>query len=150
MMYSHPYGMYRPYYSYYNRYGARTPSLTEGCVWNSSVGSAKNNLGYNVGQVQSSKQTQTHKQRQSQVQTPKCEHSQPNGQVHKHAQVQGSRQPQDLKQQNDRCDEKPIFDFLGIRLFSDDLLILAILYFLYSEGVKDPELFIALILLLIS
>lgn len=47
------------------------------------------------------------------------------------------------------CD-KPIFEIFGIRIFSDDLLLLAILYFLYVEDVHDPELFIAILLLLIS
>ena len=39
---------------------------------------------------------------------------------------------------------------LGIKLYFDDLIILALLFFLYNEGVKDEGLFICLILLLIS
>lgn len=42
------------------------------------------------------------------------------------------------------------FDFFGIRLATDDLLILALLFFLYKEDTKDPYIFIALILLLLS
>lgn len=100
MMYSYPYGMYRPYYSYYNRQKFKPPVLTEEAV------SEK----VEVKEVK--------------------------------------KQPE--KQEDKRCDEKPVFEFLGLRLFLDDLLILAILFFLYSEGVQDPELFIALVLLLIS
>ena len=40
--------------------------------------------------------------------------------------------------------------FLGFNFYTDDLLILAILYFLYSQNVKDKFLYIALILLLIN
>lgn len=42
------------------------------------------------------------------------------------------------------------FSILGIRLYFDDLIILALLFFLYNEGVKDDGLFICLILLLLS
>ena len=38
--------------------------------------------------------------------------------------------------ENRNTDE--VFDFLGIKLASDDLLILALLFFLYKEDVKDP------------
>lgn len=47
-------------------------------------------------------------------------------------------------------DEIPLFQIFGIQLFSDDLLLLALIFFLYQEGVKDQSLFIALILLLLS
>ena len=39
---------------------------------------------------------------------------------------------------------------LGIRLYYDDLIILALLYFLYKEEVQDEGLFLTLILLLLS
>ena len=42
------------------------------------------------------------------------------------------------------------FDFLGIKLHSDDLLIIFLLFILYNEDVKDIYLYIALILLLLS
>lgn len=41
-------------------------------------------------------------------------------------------------------------DIFGIKLYSDDILILSLLYFLYEEEVKDEGLFLALVLLLIS
>ena len=42
------------------------------------------------------------------------------------------------------------FELFGLKLYFDDILIICLLYFLYSEGVKDEGLFIALILLLIT
>ena len=42
------------------------------------------------------------------------------------------------------------FDFFGLKLHSDDLLIIGLLFFLYKEDVKDPYLYISLILLLLS
>ena len=42
------------------------------------------------------------------------------------------------------------FSILGIKLYFDDLIILALLFCLYNEGVKDEGLFICLILLLLS
>lgn len=50
---------------------------------------------------------------------------------------------------NNNCD-KPILNFMGIKLFLDDIIILGILFLLYTEEVKDEMLFIALILLLLS
>lgn len=46
--------------------------------------------------------------------------------------------------------EEPILEILGIKLYFDDILILGLLFFLYTEGVKDEILFISLILLLLS
>ncbi|MCI8443675.1 MAG: hypothetical protein HFJ37_00590 [Clostridia bacterium] len=46
--------------------------------------------------------------------------------------------------------EEPILEVLGIQLYLDDIIILSLLFFLYTEGVQDEILFIALILLLLS
>lgn len=45
---------------------------------------------------------------------------------------------------------EPIFEIFGIRLFFDDILIIFLIFFLYNEGIQDTQLFIALILLLLS
>lgn len=50
----------------------------------------------------------------------------------------------------DRHTDDPFFEILGIQLYFDDLLILGLLFFLYTEGVKDYTLFMSLILLLMS
>jgi hypothetical protein len=47
-------------------------------------------------------------------------------------------------------DNIEFLEFFGIRLYFDDLLILALLFFLYNQNVDDPLLFISLVLLLLS
>ena len=44
----------------------------------------------------------------------------------------------------------PIFEIFGIKLYFDDILLIALIFFLYDEGVQDNMLFIALVLLLLS
>lgn len=44
--------------------------------------------------------------------------------------------------------EKPLFELYGIKLYSDDLLILLLIFFLYKENINDMLLFIALFSLL--
>lgn len=46
--------------------------------------------------------------------------------------------------------DETAFQFFGIKLYFDDLLILCLLIFLYNEGIKDNLLFMSLILLLLS
>lgn len=43
-----------------------------------------------------------------------------------------------------------LFDLFGLKIYTDDVLLVSLIYFLYSEGVKDEGLFIVLILLLLS
>lgn len=43
-----------------------------------------------------------------------------------------------------------LFEIFGIKLYFDDILLISLIFFLYSEGVKDDYLFISLILLLLS
>lgn len=45
---------------------------------------------------------------------------------------------------------KPLFEFLGIRLFLDDIIIICLLIFLYQQNVKDESLYLILILLLFT
>ncbi len=54
------------------------------------------------------------------------------------------------EQSNDQNNDKPLFQFFGINLYFDDILLICLIWFLYDEGVKDEGLFIALILLLLS
>lgn len=51
---------------------------------------------------------------------------------------------------NDENTDAPMFEFFGIKLFFDDILLICLIFFLYNEGVKDQSLFISLILLLLS
>lgn len=57
----------------------------------------------------------------------------------------------DLDVKNNRqSKDSPVFEIFGIKLHNDDLLILGLLFFLYSEQVHDEELFLVLLLLLLS
>ena len=42
------------------------------------------------------------------------------------------------------------FEILGLKLYLDDIIIISLLFFLYTENVQDQELFVCLILLLLS
>ncbi len=54
------------------------------------------------------------------------------------------------KYKNNKVNEENLFEILGIKLYSDDILLLCLIFFLYKEGVQDEYLFIALIMLLLS
>jgi len=52
---------------------------------------------------------------------------------------------------SDRSDsDGEFFEIFGIKLYFDDLLIIALLFFLYQEEVNDTYLYISLVLLLLS
>lgn len=60
-----------------------------------------------------------------------------------------------LNQTEQKCsqantNDNYFFEVFGLKLFFDDILLICLLFFLYEEGVKDQELFISLILLLLS
>jgi len=46
--------------------------------------------------------------------------------------------------------EQECFEIFGIKLYMDDIVLIALLFILYSEETEDPLLFISLILLLLS
>lgn len=50
----------------------------------------------------------------------------------------------------DSYNSEQFINIFGFKLHFDDLLILALLFFLYKEEVKDESLYIALILLLLT
>ena len=58
---------------------------------------------------------------------------------------------EDIKNSRNNDEKKePIFDFFGVQLYFDDILLISLIFFLYNEGVQDQFLFISLILLLLS
>ena len=59
--------------------------------------------------------------------------------------INSSNNMKDFQSDNDEY-----FEIFGLKLHFDDLLIIALLFFLYQEDVKDTYLYIALILLLLS
>ena len=54
------------------------------------------------------------------------------------------------KKNNSQNNESYFFELFGLKLYFDDVLLICLIFFLYQEGVKDEELFISLILLLLS
>ena len=57
---------------------------------------------------------------------------------------------QTISNKKDSEDRQELFDFLGIKLYFDDVLLICLIFFLYNVGVKDQYLFISLIMLLLS
>lgn len=47
-------------------------------------------------------------------------------------------------------EDRGFFELLGMKLYFDDILLICLIFFLYTEGVQDEMLFLALILLLLS
>lgn len=43
-----------------------------------------------------------------------------------------------------------LFEVFGLKIYLDDALIVCLLFFLYQECIKDDELFLILVLLLLS
>ena len=50
----------------------------------------------------------------------------------------------------EKSSQNEFLEIFGIKLYFDDLMIISLLFFLYSEGVNDYYLFITLILLLLT
>lgn len=50
----------------------------------------------------------------------------------------------------EKIDNEKQFEILGIKLYSDDILLLCLIFFLYKEGVQDEYLFVSLLMLLLS
>lgn len=66
-------------------------------------------------------------------------------------QTQNSKKEQkEIKSFPSISTDEPLFEIFGIKLYFDDILLVCLIFFLYNEGVQDPYLFIALILLLLS
>ena len=66
-------------------------------------------------------------------------------------QREGSSEQSNFKKEPLKEDDTDtLFEIFGIKLHSDDLLLICLIFFLYKEGVQDQYLFIALILLLLS
>ena len=51
---------------------------------------------------------------------------------------------------NKNSNNSPVFEIFGIKLYTDDLIIIGLLFVLYQENVKDEILYIILFLLLFS
>ena len=54
------------------------------------------------------------------------------------------------KNKSNKNTDEYLFDLFGLKIYSDDVLLVSLIYFLYSENVKDDGLFLVLVLLLLS
>lgn len=70
----------------------------------------------------------------------------------KNQEVKNTKTEDSTNSTNHHSDESSeyFFEIFGLKLYYDDILIICLLYFLYNEGIQDQELFLCLILLLIS
>ena len=68
--------------------------------------------------------------------------------INKAANCKASEEIKDKKSSSEAPDY--FFEIFGLKLYFDDILIICILFFLYKEDVHDEELFLCLILLLLS
>ena len=78
----------------------------------------------------------SHKEEQNKTINPKIQKS--------------SSYKQKKKNNSEGNNENYLFELFGLKLYIDDVIIISLLFFLYQEGVKDDELFISLILLLLT
>ena len=58
--------------------------------------------------------------------------------------------PAPINKKENPKEDSEILNILGVSLYTDDILIIGLLIFLYIEEVQDPYLFVCLILLLLS
>lgn len=56
----------------------------------------------------------------------------------------------EISDKSDNSQTSQSFQILGITLYFDDILLICLIFFLYTEGVEDQSLFISLVLLLLS
>lgn len=54
------------------------------------------------------------------------------------------------RKKNTEKDDDKIIEIFGLKLHTDDILIIGLLLYLYQDGIQDQELFISLVLLLIT
>ena len=69
---------------------------------------------------------------------------------HKNSSTEKNSRKKNTEDNSNELSSDYFFEIFGLHLYFDDVLILCILFFLYTEGVTDNELFLCLILLLLS
>ena len=61
------------------------------------------------------------------------------------------KHPDDHSSHNpSKYDRQDLFSIMGLNLYSDDILIMCLLFFLYTQKIEDEMLFLCLVLLLIT
>ena len=81
---------------------------------------------------------------------PQFSASKPSDFPHNSQKNEDSLKKQEKKEDSRKEESDTLFEIFGIKLHSDDILLICLIFFLYNEGVQDQYLFIALILLLLS
>lgn len=71
-------------------------------------------------------------------------------QIHKEEKKEQINNKKDNADESKRVLDQQVFEIFGIKLYFDDILLIALIFFLYNEGVEDNLLFISLVLLLLS
>lgn len=64
--------------------------------------------------------------------------------------IEDSKEKEAKNSKKQKSSDNEFLEIFGIKLYFDDLMIISLLFFLYSEGVNDYYLFITLILLLLT
>ena len=73
-----------------------------------------------------------------------------------HNTLKNTESPKNVQKQEKKASADSVesteafFEIFGLKLYFDDILIICILFFLYTERVHDEELFICLIMLLLT
>lgn len=139
MMFHLPY-FNMPYSNRYSRYGYRYPYYSYGNM-NSSINS-NNTSNLNTTSI---------------LHNANSIHNKKNGSykynannTNNYVDTVDNKDSINNKNENNSSNDSPLFQLFGINLYFDDILLICLIWFLYDEGVKDEELFIALILLLLS
>lgn len=135
-------------YPYYNRYGPqRRYYMSSQRSNNNSVSPASNFSS--VSDISSSSRVSCNSNDSNSSNTSSSSSHTSSKDVH-FSNTESSNNHSDDRNLADDGDEKCVFEIFGLKIFFDDVLILCILFFLYNEDVKDYELFLCLILLLIT
>lgn len=72
----------------------------------------------------------------------------PNSSAKKH--IDHTNFPNNNKSQKESTNSSDYIDIFGIKLHFDDILLILLIYFLYTDGIKDMYLFFILVLLLLT
>lgn len=128
-----------PYYNRYSRYGYRYPYYSYKKANENYLNNSKHELNF--------KDKYEVKNRNTEI---KNDRSKSSFNFKYNSTPDGSANSVNSDKQDNSNNDVPLFQFFGINLYFDDILLICLIWFLYDEGVKDEGLFIALILLLLS
>ena len=135
-MFRFPYWGYPYYYNYYSRYSNNNHSTTDSFGKSSNLNKNKknaNNENQKINNIQNKSTLNLQANKNTSITTKKN--------------ISSNTSNSRYSLNNE---DSPIFEILGIKLYSDDIIILCLLFFLYKEKVHDEILYIILFLLLFA